>query len=111
MGTMERNWIERCCEEAGGGMTCHLPLWKVDRLECLRALLREGFEVVFTCVKSPFFDGSWINRVLDEEAVREMQDIADRGLRDGMSKPLDVGGVPHHVHERTRSMANRTGRT
>ena len=38
VGTMERNWIERCCEEAGGGMTCHLPLWKVDRLECLRAL-------------------------------------------------------------------------
>lgn len=98
VGTMERNWIEMCCEGAGGGIACHLPLWKADRLECLRALLREGFEIIFTCVKSPFFDGSWINRVLDEEAVREMQDIADRGLREVTSELLDLGGERGEYH-------------
>jgi len=98
VGTMERNWIERCCEQAGGGMRCYLPLWKMDRVECLDALLNEGFEIVFTCVKSPFFDGSWINRVLDEAAVKEMRAIADRGSKAGMEKPLDLGGERGEYH-------------
>mmetsp|Transcript_39856 Transcript_39856/g.95907 ORF Transcript_39856/g.95907 Transcript_39856/m.95907 type:complete len:262 (+) Transcript_39856:101-886(+) len=98
VGTMERNWIERCCEQAGGGMRCYLPLWMMDRRECLSALLKEGFEIVFTCVKSPFFDESWINRILDEHAMAQMQGIADRGLKEGIEKPLDLGGERGEYH-------------
>ncbi|KAL9185348.1 hypothetical protein ACHAXT_003125 [Thalassiosira profunda] len=97
VGTMERNWIDRCCEKAGG-MRCYLPLWKTDRKENLDALLREGFEIIFTCVKSPFFDGSWINRVLNEDAVKEMQEIAEQGAKEGLEKPLDLGGERGEYH-------------
>mmetsp|Transcript_5093 Transcript_5093/g.11244 ORF Transcript_5093/g.11244 Transcript_5093/m.11244 type:complete len:267 (+) Transcript_5093:54-854(+) len=98
VGTMERNWIERCCEQAGGGMRCYLPLWQMDREQCLTTLLKEGFEIVFTCVKSPFFDGSWINRILDEDAMKEMQEIRGRNLKEGMEKPLDLGGERGEYH-------------
>ena len=48
IGTMERNWIERCCEQVGDGMRAFLPLWKKDREECLEAMLEEGLEILFT---------------------------------------------------------------
>jgi diphthine-ammonia ligase len=103
VGTMERNWIERCCEQVGDGMRAYLPLWKKDRDECLNALLDEGFEIIFSCVKSPFFDGSWINRKLDLSALQEMKDIIDRGLTEdqikrGVIKPLDLSGERGEYH-------------
>jgi uncharacterized protein (TIGR00290 family) len=98
IGTMERNWIERCCEQVGGGMRCYLPLWGMDRRELLNTLLSEEFEVIYSCVKSPFFDGSWINRVLDEDAIHEMQVISTKGVKDGLEKPLDLGGERGEYH-------------
>ena len=98
VGTMERNWIERCCEQAGGGMRCYLPLWQMDRQQCLNTLLKEGFEIIYTCVKSPFFDGSWINRRLDDKAMKEMQQISEQGIKEGLEKPLDLGGERGEYH-------------
>ena len=88
VGSMQRNWIEECGEECG--MEAWLPLWKADRGECLRKLLHEGFKVVFSCVKSPHFDGSWIGRQLDEDAVREMMSKVPAGL--------DLGGEKGEYH-------------
>jgi uncharacterized protein (TIGR00290 family) len=102
IGTMERNWIERCCEQVGDGMRAYLPLWKKDRGESLNALLDEGFEIIFSCVKSPFFDGSWINRKLDLSALKEMEEIIDRGLTEDQIKrgikPLDLCGERGEYH-------------
>lgn len=80
VGTMERNWIERFCEQVGNGMIAYLPLWNKNHEESLNEMLEAGFEMVFSCVKSPFFDGSWINRKLDAKALKEMKDIIDEGL-------------------------------
>ena len=98
VGTMERNWMEECCERAG--VRCRLPLWRMDRAACLDALLAEGFDVVFTCVKSPFFDGTWIMRRLDRDALAELRAIADRGARAGSrdGKPLDLAGERGEYH-------------
>ena len=99
VGTMERNWMEECCERAG--VRCRLPLWRMDRAACLDALLAEGFDVVFTCVKSPFFDGTWIMRRLDRDALAELRAIADRGARGAGSrdgKPLDLAGERGEYH-------------
>ena len=102
VGTMERNWIERCCEQAGddgnGSMRAYLPLWQMDRTECIDTLSKEGFEIIYTCVKSPFFDASWINRVLNEKAMDEMKVIADEGIKQGLEKPLDLGGERGEYH-------------
>ena len=98
VGTMERNWIERCCELVGDGMRAYLPLWQMDRIECLQTLIQEKFEIIFTCVKSPYFDGSWIGRMLDEEAMNEMQMIAYNYEKEGHDKPLDLGGERGEYH-------------
>ena len=102
VGTMDRNWIERCCERVGGDMKCDLPLWNANREECLEELLREGFEIIFSCVKSPFFDGNWINRVLDQATLAELKRMADKGLTDEQIqsglKPLDLCGERGEYH-------------
>jgi len=102
VGTMERNWIERCCEQVGDGMRVYLPLWMKDREECLDAMLEEGFEIIFSCVKSPFFDGSWINRTLDLDALNEMKGMVERGLTEDQVargiKPLDLCGERGEYH-------------
>lgn len=89
VGTMQRNWIEECGEEAG--IEAFLPLWKADRATCLRQLLDEGFQVVFSCVKSPWFDGNWIGRSLSRETLRVMQEKVQ-------SLDLDLGGERGEYH-------------
>lgn len=108
VGTMERNWIERCCEQVtvgdgtGAFMRAYLPLWMKNREECLNTLLEERFEIVFSCVKSPFFDASWINRRLDSSALEDMKAIIDRGLSEEQVKrgikPLDLCGERGEYH-------------
>ena len=144
VGTMERNWIERCCEKVNvrqrvhvcdavtstdvgttvgtnadttgsatgtptptpHNMRAYLPLWQKDRSECLNELLDEGFETIYTCVKSPFFDGSWINRRLDHSALQDMRDIIHRNehqhqhvdAANQKQKPLDLCGERGEYH-------------
>ena len=101
VGTMQRNWIERCCEKVEG-MTAFLPLWNIERETCLNKLLSEGFEIIFSCVKSPFFDGTWINRILNEAALAEMRILAQRDLTEREiergTKPLDLCGERGEYH-------------
>lgn len=53
-------------------------------------------------MKSPFFDGSWINRTLNEDALLEMKIMTQRDLTEdetecGM-KPLDLCGERGEYH-------------
>ncbi len=103
VGTMEHNWIQRCCEGVDGyEMRAYLPLWQLDRPQCLNIMLEEGFSIIFTCVKSPFFDKSWIGRKLDDQALKELELIASEEISeeerlDG-KKPLDVAGERGEYH-------------
>eukprot|EP00928_Gymnodinium_smaydae_P083063 TRINITY_DN66334_c0_g1_i1.p1 TRINITY_DN66334_c0_g1~~TRINITY_DN66334_c0_g1_i1.p1 ORF type:complete len:280 (+),score=32.68 TRINITY_DN66334_c0_g1_i1:58-840(+) len=96
VGTMARNWIEECGEEAG--VRAFLPLWQADRASCLRKLIDEGFKVVFSCVKSPWFDGSWIGRELDAKAFAAMEAMASAPVGDDGKLPLDLGGERGEYH-------------
>eukprot|EP00804_Cyclotella_cryptica_P002291 CCRYP_004026-RA/>CCRYP_004026-RA protein AED:0.34 eAED:0.25 QI:0/0/0/1/1/1/2/0/263 len=100
VGMMQRNWMERACE--GAGIKCHLPLWDIDKEKALNAMLDEGFEIIFSCVKAPFFDETWINRKLDQTALQEMKEIIERGLTDDQLKsglkPLDLCGERGEYH-------------
>lgn len=93
VGTMERNWMERCCEAAG--IKVHLPLWGINRELALDTMIEEGFEIIFSCVKSPFFDASWINRKLDRTALEKMKKIISSGLT---PEPLDLCGERGEYH-------------
>eukprot|EP00282_Hemiselmis_andersenii_P011859 CAMPEP_0114122956 /NCGR_PEP_ID=MMETSP0043_2-20121206/7969_1 /TAXON_ID=464988 /ORGANISM="Hemiselmis andersenii, Strain CCMP644" /LENGTH=201 /DNA_ID=CAMNT_0001215701 /DNA_START=33 /DNA_END=634 /DNA_ORIENTATION=- len=88
VGTMKRNWMEECGEEAGTGVW--LPLWQSDRLKNLEQILTEGISVVYSCVKTPHFDQSWIGRPLDRAALAEMQAKVEGGL--------DLGGEKGEYH-------------
>lgn len=100
VGTMQRNWIERACE--GAGIKCHLPLWDIEKEKTLNIMLDERFEIIFSCVKSPFFDESWIGRKLDQTAIQDMKDIISKGLTktqiDSGAKPLDLCGERGEYH-------------
>lgn len=106
VGTMQRNWIERCCEQVIDGdgkyMKAYLPLWKAERSDCLHSLLEEEFVIIFSCVKSPFFDGSWIGRRLNEETLLELKTLAEtplkeENIKEGV-KPLDLCGERGEYH-------------
>lgn len=100
VGTMQRNWMERACE--GAGIKCYLPLWDIDKEKTLGLMLDEGFEIIFSCVKSPFFDESWINRPLDQTAIQDMKATINIGLTpeqvDSGMKPLDLCGERGEYH-------------
>eukprot|EP00475_Leptophrys_vorax_P028560 TRINITY_DN4139_c0_g2_i1.p1 TRINITY_DN4139_c0_g2~~TRINITY_DN4139_c0_g2_i1.p1 ORF type:complete len:237 (-),score=51.31 TRINITY_DN4139_c0_g2_i1:135-845(-) len=67
------DWMTDCCAQAG--MTLIRPLWKIDRLECLERLMKLQFQVIFSCVKSPFFDEKWCGKELcDPEAISALQE-------------------------------------
>jgi uncharacterized protein (TIGR00290 family) len=103
VGTLERNWMERACQ--GAGIRCHLPLWDIDKEKTLNVMLEEGLDIIFTCVKAPFFDASWINRTLDRVALDEMKEMIRKGLTkeqmDAGVKELDLcgemGRISYHV--------------
>ena len=67
------NWIRQCAE--GLDMEVLTPLWHLDRAEVLAKLREFGFEVIFSCVKKPWFDESWAGRTIDTEAIRQMYEI------------------------------------
>uniref|UniRef100_A0A7S2KIS1 Diphthine--ammonia ligase n=1 Tax=Leptocylindrus danicus TaxID=163516 RepID=A0A7S2KIS1_9STRA len=126
VGTNPRNWIVRCCEivcessdyttsdtntdannnaaskDKGGHMRAYLPLWGKNRIETLEIMLDEGLEIIFTCVKSPFFDASWIRRKLDRNAIDQMKEIMEKELTEDEInrgiKPLDLCGERGEYH-------------
>lgn len=100
VGTMQRNWMERACE--GAGIKCYLPLWEIDKEKTLDIMLEEGFEIIFSCVKAPFFDKTWITRRLDQKAIQEMKvvmnkDLTREQIESGL-KPLDLCGERGEYH-------------
>ena len=111
VGKMQRNWVEECCEAvtlenvdgpACGSMRAYLPLWQCDREEVLQKILAEGLRVVFSCVKSPWFDSSWIGRSLDSAALAEMRQLRNceskTGTESDAVKPLDLCGENGEFH-------------
>lgn len=76
IGTTQSNWIQDCCNEVGGGVRAYLPLWKAGRLQCLNMLLEEDFTIIYSCVKSPWFDKSWVGRRIDQDAIRQMKQMS-----------------------------------
>ena len=96
VGSMSRNWIEECGE--GAGIAAFLPLWHADRAGCLSQLLAEGFAVRFSCVKSPWFDASWVGRTIDENTFAAMQAMAAAPPAGSDAKALDLGGERGEYH-------------
>jgi len=102
VGSMTQNWIQECGEEAG--IRAYLPIWQADREESLNELIiKEKFHIIYSCVKYPWFDSTWIGRKLDANTIATMKEMASiRGCLEvhesGLYKPLDLGGERGEYH-------------
>eukprot|EP00854_Cymbomonas_tetramitiformis_P028907 gene28907-35913_t len=97
VGSMERNWIEECCEGSNAAfaattpLRAYLPLWGASRVGVLDSLLGEGMRVKFSCVKSPWFNAEWIGREIDREVVKELERMHE-------INQVDIGGEKGEYH-------------
>jgi diphthine-ammonia ligase len=66
-----RDWEEEVCAEVGAGVA--LPLWQRDRRAVTDRLLADGFEAVIVAVREDALPPSLLGRVLDAEAIAEIE--------------------------------------
>jgi diphthine-ammonia ligase len=57
------NWITERCQVCG--LNAHLPLWHMNRENLLVRLFSLGFEIIFSCIKQPWFTIDWLGRKMD----------------------------------------------
>lgn len=67
------NWVEDVCR--GTGVEVIKPLWDMDRLRIVEDIVGNGFKVIFTCVKEPWFREEWLGRTIDSQAIKELQKL------------------------------------
>lgn len=67
--------VDRC---ARCGIDLIKPLWHRDRLELLNKLLSLKFNIVFSCVKKPWFTEEWLGLDLSPSSVEQLIEISRR---------------------------------
>ncbi len=67
------NWIRECSQVAG--LQVITPLWGVDRLEQMQRLIKEDYDVLFSCVKHRWFTPEWTGRRLNEASLTELRGL------------------------------------
>lgn len=72
----QRERMKRAAEKHG--FTVLTPLWGQNPGELLRQMLRNGFEIMVVAVAAAGMDRSWLGRILDEEAVKELEALSER---------------------------------
>jgi uncharacterized protein (TIGR00290 family) len=70
------NWIRERSRPMG--MQVHTPLWGRDRLTLLRQLLDNGFQVLFSCVKTGWLGENWIGRELNDTAIADLRKVREQ---------------------------------
>jgi diphthine-ammonia ligase len=74
--TYQRDRVDSVAEQVG--LKVFTPLWQFQRQQYMHWLVREGFEVEITDVAARGLDESWIGRVLDEDSVEELLELAEK---------------------------------
>lgn len=86
------NFMAACCEIADCGVECILPLWNAERGALLSELSEADIDARLTCVKSPWFDASWIGRSLRDETT------AGKFRSESETRGLDLCGENGEYH-------------
>jgi len=104
VGSSKSNFIQEVCETAACGITCWLPLWQQNREVLIQEMLERQLKIIFSCVKSPHFDETWILKKLDKACFdeliqkREEDNSLDVCGENGEYHTMVVGG-PHYKKE------------
>ncbi len=76
-GAIESNYqkqrIDKICRELG--LKSIAPLWHKSPENLLKAMIRDGFEIIITAVAAPPLDEDWLGRRIDEECVEELVEL------------------------------------
>jgi len=67
---------------AGLGMVHLAPLWHIDPVKHVEALIADGYDIIFTAVAAEGLDVSWLGRRLDRAAL---EDLRKAGQRHGIN--------------------------
>ena len=79
----QKSRVERICDELG--VKAVSPLWQIDPVIHLTNLMADRFEVIMTGVAALGLDESWLGRALDEEAIRDLEELhAKYGVNPGL---------------------------
>ncbi|MBC7130519.1 diphthine--ammonia ligase [Candidatus Bathyarchaeota archaeon] len=70
------NWMDNVCE--GLNVKVLKPIWGIDRYTLLKDLITSGCKAVFSCVKKPWFDESWIGRELNWETLQKLEALKEK---------------------------------
>jgi diphthine-ammonia ligase len=72
----QRSRIDRICDELG--IQAMAPLWGKSPKRLLREEIEMGFEFVLTACMAMGLDQSWLGRVIDTDALKELENISQR---------------------------------
>lgn len=68
--------VQNICNELD--IYCFNPLWKIDQVQLLKEIIREGFKVKIVKVAAEGLDEKWIDRIIDEKAVDDLIKLRDK---------------------------------
>ncbi len=72
------NWITDRSKPAGAQVL--LPLWHLDREQLLHRLFSLNFNVIFSCVKEPWFNSDWLGKEVNASTIKDMRTIDNLDL-------------------------------
>lgn len=71
----QKERVEQAAEDTG--LKAFSPLWNEDQESYMWWLVREGFDVEITEVAARGLEESWEGRILDEESLKELLELAE----------------------------------
>jgi len=73
--TYQRDRVDKVADQVG--LKVFTPLWQFDQNQYMNWLIREGFDVKITDVAARGLSDDWEGKVLDEESVHELLELAE----------------------------------
>lgn len=73
--TYQRDRVDKVADKVG--LKVFTPLWQFHQDQYMHWLIREGFEVKITEVAARGLDESWEGKILDEENVEDLLELAE----------------------------------
>ena len=74
--TYQKSRIEKLADEIG--IEAISPYWHRDPKEYMELVINSGFKVIISGVFAEGLDESWLGRLIDEDALRELEKISEK---------------------------------
>lgn len=84
----QKDILDRICDKYN--LECLSPLWNVDESEYMQELIENDFKIMITEVAADGLDESWLGKVLDNETLDDLEELADKY---GINVSFEGGGA------------------